>query len=107
MTTTQMPFSTGGNSATPTPYATGANYAPDITVAAPRLDPVAAAWHDVTCPEGQDCRTRHVHAMSATMVTTGLLGRFLARLRALEAVPGDKRLHEPYDRSTFRAPPSR
>lgn len=38
------------------------------------------AWHDVTCPEGPDCRDRQLHAASEAVANTGTLDRFLARL---------------------------
>ena len=41
---------------------------------------VAEAWHDTVCPEAEDCPDRSLHAMSQTLVTTGVLERFLERL---------------------------
>lgn len=44
---------------------------------------VALAWHDVTCPEGADCRDRPLHAASAPLANTGILSAFLARFEEL------------------------
>ena len=41
---------------------------------------VALAWHDLTCPEAEECRSRHVHAISNTLANTGLLGQFFDRM---------------------------
>lgn len=39
------------------------------------------AWHDVTCPEGEDCPSRMVHATAGShVVNTGLLTRYHERL---------------------------
>lgn len=43
----------------------------------------ALAWHDVTCPEGPDCRDRSLHAASDPIANTGTLDRFLTQLGAL------------------------
>jgi len=46
---------------------------------------VAQAWHDVTCPEGAECRDRSLHLMGQPMVNAGVLHNFLARLEDLRA----------------------
>lgn len=51
--------------------------------AGPHLEPHVAAWHDVTCPEGPECRDRHMHAQALPVVTGGVLDRFLARLEEI------------------------
>jgi hypothetical protein len=43
---------------------------------------IAGAWHDVTCPEAEDCPSRSVHMLSAPLVNSGVLQRFLDRLGA-------------------------
>jgi hypothetical protein len=43
---------------------------------------IALAWHDVTCPEAEDCRDRQLHALSSPVATLHL-PRFLDRLSAL------------------------
>jgi hypothetical protein len=45
-----------------------------------RHELIALAWHDVTCAEAQECRDRRLHSQDSALVTSGLLGRFLARL---------------------------
>jgi hypothetical protein len=51
----------------------------------PLVEPglVALAWHDVTCPEGDDCGERPLHAAAAPLANTGTLARFLVRLGEL------------------------
>ena len=44
------------------------------------------AWHDVTCPEGPECRDRRLHSISDVLANTGVLDRFLARLEELEQI---------------------
>jgi hypothetical protein len=45
---------------------------------------VALAWHDTTCPEGPDCRSRNIHAITEpNIATTGILQQFLERLDVL------------------------
>lgn len=46
---------------------------------------VARAWHDITCPEGPDCRERLLHSAAQTLANTGMLARFLERLAELHA----------------------
>lgn len=48
-----------------------------------RARSIRLAWHDVTCPEAEDCRTRALHAASS-VVADAVLPRFLDRLRALD-----------------------
>ena len=45
---------------------------------------IAQAWHDVTCPEGSDCRDRIFHSAAQTLANTGYLAQFLDRLDELE-----------------------
>jgi hypothetical protein len=45
---------------------------------------VARAWHDVTCPEGADCRDRLLHSAAQPLANTGWLDLFLRRLEDLE-----------------------
>lgn len=45
---------------------------------------VALAWHDVTCPNGRDCRDRDVHSMAQPLANTGMLDLFLHRLAEFE-----------------------
>ena len=45
---------------------------------------VALAWHDVTCPEGYDCRDRPLHTASLPLANSGVLVAFLDRLRVME-----------------------
>lgn len=45
-------------------------------------EPIAVAWHDVTCPEATGCRGRSLHALSAPLVTSGTLERFVNALAA-------------------------
>lgn len=48
-----------------------------------RLGPsytVAEAWHDVTCPEAEECGDRAMHTMSSPLVNSGVLDRLLDRL---------------------------
>jgi hypothetical protein len=47
---------------------------------APSDADIALAWHDVTCPEGQDCRDRLIHSLGASLVNSGVLHRFLEAL---------------------------
>jgi hypothetical protein len=51
---------------------------------------VALAWHDVTCPEGPDCRDRPLHSMADAISNTGLLLRFLERLKELTTPQADQ-----------------
>jgi len=44
---------------------------------------VALAWHDVVCPEGEDCRDRDLHAMSEPVASSGVALRFAMRLAVL------------------------
>ena len=44
---------------------------------------VALAWHDATCPEAEECRSRDLHSQGLAMVTSGALDRFLSRLDTL------------------------
>ena len=44
---------------------------------------IAQAWHDVTCPEGPDCRDRLLHAASEPIAYAGVAAAFLARHAAL------------------------
>lgn len=44
------------------------------------------AWHDVTCPEGPECRDRDLHAVSSSVVQTGIAERFALRLAELGEV---------------------
>lgn len=46
---------------------------------------ISLAWHDVVCPEGSDCRDRYIHAWSQPLSTSGVLDRFLDRLKILES----------------------
>jgi hypothetical protein len=46
---------------------------------------VAQAWHDITCPEGPDCRDRLLHSAAQTIANTGHLAAFLDRLAQLHA----------------------
>lgn len=55
--------------------------APPLQEAHPAL--IARAWHDVTCPEGPDCRDRLVHSAAQMLAYTGMLARFLERLTEL------------------------
>lgn len=41
---------------------------------------VALNWHDVVCPEAEQCPDRKLHAVSQTLYSSGLLERFLDRL---------------------------
>lgn len=41
------------------------------------------AWHDVTCPEGEDCRNRELHTSSLLLVHSGVVARFVRRRREL------------------------
>jgi hypothetical protein len=41
---------------------------------------IGLAWHDVTCPEGPECRSRDLHAASEPLAVSGHLERFLHRL---------------------------
>lgn len=41
---------------------------------------IEMAWHDVTCPEAEECRDRQLHSMGAPLVNSGVLIRFLERL---------------------------
>lgn len=45
---------------------------------------IAQAWHDVTCPEGPDCRDRLIHSAAQVLAYTGVLDLFLHRLEDLE-----------------------
>ncbi len=45
---------------------------------------VARSWHDVTCPEGPDCRDRVLHSAAQPLAHGGILARFLERLEELE-----------------------
>lgn len=45
---------------------------------------VAQAIHDVTCPEGPECRDRLLHSAAQTLANSGVLARFLERLAELE-----------------------
>lgn len=45
---------------------------------------IVLAWHDVTCPEGPECRDRPLHAAEASVASSGHLERFLERLTELE-----------------------
>lgn len=54
-------------------------------------DLCALAWHDVTCPEGPECRSRALHAASDPIVTSGVLGRFEERSWELAVVHGEHR----------------
>lgn len=45
---------------------------------------VSLAWHDVTCPEGVDCRDRLLHAAFQPIHNSGHLMSFLDRLAELE-----------------------
>lgn len=47
-------------------------------------DQRALSWHDVTCPEGPDCRDRELHAIGVPIVTTGILDRYHKRLEELQ-----------------------
>ena len=47
------------------------------------LEPEVGAWHDVTCPEGPECRDRALHARGMPVVYGGVLSRFLERYEAL------------------------
>ena len=38
-------------------------------------DALVLAWHDVTCPEGEDCRDRSLHSLSGAMPV--LVGRLV------------------------------
>ncbi len=51
---------------------------------------IGLAWHDVTCPEGADCRDRGLHAMGQPVVTSGVVHRFLDRLAELSAPDTDR-----------------
>lgn len=51
---------------------------------------IGLAWHDVTCPEGEDCRDRDLHAISSSVVQTGIAVAFARRL----AVLGSKLMQE-------------
>jgi hypothetical protein len=44
---------------------------------------IAQAWHDVTCPEGPDCRDRTIHSAAQVLASTGILSSFLHRLDEL------------------------
>lgn len=46
---------------------------------------VAQAIHDVTCPEGPDCRDRLLHSAAQPLTHSGVLAQFLDRLAELEA----------------------
>lgn len=48
-------------------------------------DPLALAWHDETCPEGEQCRSRSLHAMSAAVVSSGILRNVVRRVTAVDA----------------------
>lgn len=52
---------------------------------------VARAIHDVTCPEGPECRDRILHSAAQPLAHTGVLAQFLARLAELEAADDDWR----------------
>ena len=45
-------------------------------------DNTRLAWHDVTCPEGEECRSRELHSLSDNLYNSGVLQRFLERLVA-------------------------
>jgi hypothetical protein len=45
---------------------------------------IALAWHDVTCPERQNCRDRHLHSRGHPLVTSGIVRGFLDRLAVTE-----------------------
>ena len=48
------------------------------------------AWHDVTCPEGPDCRDRSIHMLSATNAMVALgprIAQHPAVVRAIGAAP--------------------
>jgi hypothetical protein len=53
-----------------------------VTGYAPAL--VAQAIHDVTCPEGPDCRDRLLHSAAQPLANTGVLAQFLDRLHELD-----------------------
>jgi hypothetical protein len=55
-------------------------------MARPDTRTVGLAFHDVTCPEGPECRDRELHALSAPLVSSGVLERFLERLDQLVAI---------------------
>lgn len=55
---------------------------PEIVSHHPAL--VANAWHDVTCPEGPDCRDRLLHSAAQVLANTGFLAAFMRRLAELE-----------------------
>lgn len=57
---------------------------------------VARAWHDITCPEGADCRDRLLHSASQTIANTGHLALFLARVEELEAPRAGDHVTAPY-----------
>lgn len=46
----------------------------------PSDEAIALAWHDITCPEGTECRSRRLHAQSDNMVTTSLVHRLVQNL---------------------------
>lgn len=45
---------------------------------------IALAWHDITCPEGDECRDRPLHAASMPLTNGGLIERFIERCKELE-----------------------
>lgn len=55
----------------------------DARTAAVLRATIAQAWHDVTCPEGEDCRDRVLHSASQALASSGVLQAFLERLDQL------------------------
>lgn len=48
---------------------------------------IGLAWHDVVCPEAEDCRDRSLHAASMPLCYGGTMRRFLDRLDQITHLP--------------------
>ena len=46
----------------------------------PGYEEISGAWHDVTCPEGPECRDRAMHVRAQPLVNSGVVGRFVETL---------------------------
>lgn len=42
----------------------------------PPLNVQQHAWHDATCPEGEECRSREMHALGEPIPQSGILARY-------------------------------
>lgn len=65
----------------PVTPATTANQKPALDPRTYPADEVALVWHDLTCPEADQCRSRALHAAGHPLITSGLLHKFAERLR--------------------------